>query len=44
MIVVMMSDEDCTDLADVDTGFRETARYSVSGIDDIECAIDDEKI
>jgi hypothetical protein len=44
VIVVMMSDEERSDVTDVDPGFCETARDPVARIDDIQCAIDDEKI
>jgi hypothetical protein len=44
VIVVMMSDEDGSDVADVDPGFCEAACDPVAGIDDIPCAIYDEKI
>jgi len=41
---MMMSDEDRSDVTDVDPGFCEAACDPVAGIDDIQRAIYDEKI
>jgi len=44
VIVVMMSDEDRSDITDVDPGFCETSCDPVAGIDDIPRTIYDEEI
>jgi hypothetical protein len=35
MIIVVMREENSPDVADVDTGFRKTARDSVAGVNNI---------
>ena len=44
MIVVMMGDEDCADIAKVDARARQASRHSITGIDDIIGSVDGEKI
>src|SRR5215470_7040865 len=35
VIVMVMGDEDCPDVADVNTSLCDTSRYSVAGIDNV---------
>jgi hypothetical protein len=44
MIVVMMGDKDCADIAKVDARARQAPRNSITGIDDIIASVDCEKI
>jgi hypothetical protein len=44
VIVVMMSDKDSSDFANVDSGFRKTPRDAVAGIDYIMRPVDGQEI
>jgi hypothetical protein len=44
VVVVVMSDENRPDIADVEARLGDSPRRAVAGVDDIECAVDDQEI
>jgi hypothetical protein len=44
VIVVMVSDEDSSDISDIEPRLRNAAYDAVAGVNDIQPAIDDQKI
>jgi hypothetical protein len=44
VIIVMMGEENGSDIANVETTFRYTAGHSVARINHVQCPIDDQKI